>query len=152
MEKSVQPSPEVSLLGRDCRLLLGRESTLRLGPAPYKEPRPHPAVFSLLGGPRGEKLPKSTWARSSKAGLIQGPQLCIFLPVIDTVNQSQRHSRLVSDTPLGPFNHAHHHPGADSPLERQFATLLLELRTGMLGDRRVNKIRQVHKQTNKVVS
>lgn len=39
MEKSVQLGPTLSLLGKDCRLLLGRESTLRSGPAPYKEPR-----------------------------------------------------------------------------------------------------------------
>lgn len=69
----------------------------------------------------------------------------ISLPVIDTVNQSRHHSRLVSDTPLRPFNHVHYHPGADSPMERQFATLLPALSMGVLGDGRVNKIRQVHK-------
>lgn len=84
-------------------------------------------------------------------GLIPVPQPAISLPGIDTANQSQYRSLLVSDTPLGPLNHASYHPGADRLVERQFATLLPELRTGMIGDGRINKISQVHKQ-NEVIS
>lgn len=81
MEKSVQPDPTPSLLGRDCRLLLGRESTLRLGPAPYKKSRLHPALSCPscvgLGGKNhpGVPGPDQAWRVSSLCPSLPFPCL-----------------------------------------------------------------------------